>query len=59
MGDSVGFSVLGPWSVSVGEVESPKKRRPAGLTGVQMLGCLNVGEVLMISPHDERNLEPL
>lgn len=36
-----------------------KKQGPMGLVGVQTFGRLNVGEILVVSPYNKRNLSSL
>ena len=45
--------------VSDGKGESSRKQRPVGLTGVELLGRLDVCQVFMVSPQNERQFRSL
>lgn len=47
-----GCTILGPWSVCEGEGESAQEHGPPCLTGIRVLSPMEVGQVLMVGPHD-------
>lgn len=51
--------ILGTGLVSGRKIELLKKQGPACLTGVEVIGSLDVSQVIMVSPDNEGLFSPL
>lgn len=56
---SIKLDVMATKTIGEGEVEPGEEDEPSGLPGVESLGCVDVLQVLLISPHQKRQISPL
>lgn len=59
VGEDIRLSVLRTKMVGDSEIKLPKKQGPACLAGVEAFGGLDVGQIFMVIPDNERLLSPL
>lgn len=55
-GKSIALGALGTWAIGDSETELGEKKRPAMLPWIWAFSCLDVAQIIVVCPNDDREL---